>query len=196
MLFGVLGYSKGVSKMPVLGEIRKGTEIGYKTPHKFIWIKCLDCKKEWWTQTIGNKPKAKRCHPCASRLNVPRGERNPSWKGGKYIDSRGYVRILLDKDSFFYPMAQSCGYVMEHRLVVAKALGRCLLPWEVVHHKGTKYASGSKENRADNRYPENLQLLPHSTYHLIDTETQSYIKRLEHRIAKLEAICSKIDITK
>lgn len=59
-------------------------------------------------------------------------------------------------DDFFYSMAGSDGYVPEHRLVVAKSLGRCLQPWEIVHHKGVKYTG--IENKQDNRYPENLEL--------------------------------------
>ena len=54
-------------------------------------------------------------------------------------------------------MANCTGYIREHRLVLAKHLGRHLHSWEVVHHLGEKYPQGSKENRQDNRL-ENLEL--------------------------------------
>lgn len=60
--------------------------------------------------------------------------------------------IKLQPDNFFFPMTGHDGYVFEHRLVVAKALGRCLQCWEIVHHKHG-YA------KDDNRYPETLQLV-------------------------------------
>jgi polyhydroxyalkanoate synthesis regulator phasin len=68
---------------------------------------------------------------------------------------------------------------------MARHLGRCLLPWEIVHHKGTKYPQDSIENKSDNRI-ENLQLWPNQKQHLPDINTRRYIRRLEKRIEELE----------
>ena len=95
------------------------------------------------------------------------------WKGGRTVD-HGYILVLLQPDDFFYPMAKHDHYVREHRLVMAKHLNRCLLPWEVVHHKGIKYALGSVENKQDNRI-DNLELLGSNAKH--NKEVERLIKQ-------------------
>lgn len=70
----------------------------------------------------------------------------PSWKGGKWLGTHGYVYIWIAKDDFFYPMAGGNGYILEHRLVMAQSLGRCLQPWELVHHKNGIRDENQREN--------------------------------------------------
>ena len=85
--------------------------------------------------------------------------------------------MRVARNDFFYPMVGKKGYLLEHRLVMAKHLNRCLLPWEVVHHK-----NGIKD---DNRI-ENLQLLPTNRYHLPDNCLRARIKELEKEIERLK----------
>ena len=74
-----------------------------------------------------------------------RGNRHPMWKGGSFINTGGYRMVRCP--SKFRDMAQRGGrYVLEHRLVMAKRLGRCLKPNEIIHHK-----DGNKlNNKIDN----------------------------------------------
>jgi len=170
--------------MPQLKEIRKGREIGRNTGHRFIWQACVYCSKERWVPFVRGNPKNLRCQSCYLKSRF--GNKHPSWKGGRrWAD--GYIQIRVYPDDFFYPMAGKSGYILEHRLVVAKTLNRCLLPWEIVHHKGVKYPQGSIENKQDNRYPENLELLPTRKYHLVDAVSRSLIANLQKRVTLLEA---------
>lgn len=180
--------------MPEVGEIRKG-----KDGHKFIWQACQDCGKKRWVPLSKGMPRNIRCKSCANKLRV-RGERNPNWKGGRVKTEDGYILLKIYSDDFFYPMASPSGYVLEHRLVMAKHLGRCLHSWEVVHHKGIRYTD--IRNRADN-LEDNLEmpssLGEHSREHsrgykagyakgLVDGRNKR-IKELEADIARLSLLC-------
>jgi len=135
--------------MAELGEIRKAEEIGYKTKRSYIWTACERCGKERWVRLLlSGKPRSSICRICI--LKGLAGPKHYGWKGGRKIHN-GYVYIwLMDEDIFFKPMTNRHRYVMEHRLVMAKKLGRNLQPWEIVHHR-----NGIKN---DNRI-ENLQLM-------------------------------------
>lgn len=89
----------------------------------------------------------------------------------------GYISIRVYSDDFFYPMASWNGYVREHRLVMAKHLGRNLSSWELIHH-----INGIKD---DNRL-ENLQLVTDDKHKQI-TVLENRIKFLERRVVILEA---------
>lgn len=74
-----------------------------------------------------------------------RGKLSANWKGGKQYLPSGYIyRYSPD-----HPMRTERGYVMEHRLVMEKHIGRFLTKEEIVHHKNG--------DRTDNRI-ENLEL--------------------------------------
>jgi len=154
-----------------VGEIKRGKEIGkHGRDMKFIYAACEECGKERWVVLAGGKPKNKRCHRCANS----QGETNsPNWRGGRTVTGQGYIEIKLYPGDFFSPMADKTGYVLEHRLIMAKHVKRCLLPWEVVHHRNGV--------RNDNRI-ENLELLPCKGKH--NTQINKRIKELERTVSE------------
>lgn len=159
-----------------IGEVRIGTAIGKKGANRFIWQACKDCGKKRWVSLLRGIPKSVRCYPCSVKYQY--GEGNGNWKGGRYKLWNGYIMLTLAPEDFYYPMCSASGHVQEHRLVMAKHLNRCLLPWEIVHHRNGV--------RDDNRF-ENLQLLPAQIYHVADSQMKQYIRKLERRIKGLEA---------
>ena len=82
------------------------------------------------------------------------GEDSPNYNGGKYIDDKGYVRVLKPE----HPK-NIRGYAYEHRLVMEEYLNRYLQAWETVHH--------INEIKVDNRLSNLFLCTPqeHSALH-------------------------------
>lgn len=78
-----------------------------------------------------------------------KGEKSVGWKGGRNISPQGYVLVWVDPKDPMAVMADVNNYVREHRLVMAREIGRPLKSHETVHH--------INGDRQDNRI-ENLQL--------------------------------------
>jgi len=89
----------------------------------------------------------------------PKGSDSWSWKGGRRVNSAGYVEVFLPG----HHRARGNGYVFEHILVAEKTLGRKLTDDEEVHHK-----DGNKKNNS----PDNLQVLTKSQHTILHNKSK------------------------
>ena len=91
------------------------------------------------------------------------GKDSPNWKGGvTYHNRKGnykkYKIKYLKCPEKYKSMSRKDGYVMEHRLLIAKKIGRSLLRSEVVHHI---------DHNPENNNIENLMLFSSNSEHKI-----------------------------
>ncbi len=173
---------KGTIGKPICGDRRRGKEFGFSGGRWYEWVFCA-CGREHWAQNVKGEVLNTRSRCCR------KGIYGSNWKGGR-VKIRGYIAILVSPDDFFASMRYNEGYILEHRLVMAKHLGRCLQSFEHVHHK-----NGMKD---DNRH-ENLELTTNGQHHiahskgykdgytkgLTDGRTKQ-IQLLQERIRELE----------
>ena len=72
-----------------------------------------------------------------------KGSKAPFWRGGRYKDNRsGYIYVYSPD----HPFKKKGGYVLEHRLVMEKFVGRHLRANEIIHHRNKI----KDDNRIDN----------------------------------------------
>lgn len=139
-----------------IGQIIPGKEIGKKG--RYIYDSCPNCGK---TRFIRLNAKGRLCNSCGTSKShkynprVGRAENHYNWKGGLNLNKQGYILEYVKQNNTFYPMATNTkgkrfgGYILQHRLVMARHLKRYLNSNEIVHH-----INGNKQ---DNRI-ENLKL--------------------------------------
>lgn len=121
-------------------------------------------KRLWWIRAKKNPEQLENTLKKMSRNNAKnmlgkKMEKSPSWKGGRITSKRdGYILVYAPN----HPFAKSGGggnkgrYILEHRLVMEKILGRYLTPDEDVNH--------INGNKSDNR-PENLVVVRHYAHY-------------------------------
>ncbi len=181
--------------MPSIGDTFKKRkpcgEFSY-----YIWGKCTICGEARWAPSSGGKILFDNCYYCSLRFrNTNRGDTNYRWKGGRWNSAGGYIALTLQhKDDFFLPMIKKVkkgGYtVLEHRLVMAKHLGRCLASWEIVHHKNGI--------RNDNRI-ENLELTTNGSHSVAHSKGyhDGYLKGLyDGKDSQMKQLKSEINALK
>lgn len=120
-------------------------EICYDSVRRSTTLPCQKCGGP-----LGQSNKTGYCRKCnlemARSKRVQTGELNSRWKGGRYVDEMGYVRIRVNNR-----------YRREHRVVAEQILGRPLDATEVVHH-----VDGNKGNNS----PDNLEVFESNGAHI------------------------------
>jgi len=163
------------------GEEKWSWKIGYQGRMKYVAMACKNCGNLRWVQKVYIKrQKTGLCSHCClqSKRVTYHGHGHPCWKGGRNRVRGGWIQVYIERSDFFYSMADKNNYVLEHRLIMAKHLNRCLLPWEIVHHKNGV--------RDDNRLG-NLKLFSIQAQHLPYGVTKKRLNCLEERVTQLEA---------
>ncbi|KKL07251.1 hypothetical protein LCGC14_2587900 [marine sediment metagenome] len=158
------------------GEVRRARDVGHtdnRGSGKLIWRICAKCKEGKWIQL---RAFSKLCHICF--LTGRRGANHPTWKGGRYRVGYGYLSVQLPPTDKYYKMAKKDGYVVEHRLIMARHLGRCLSKGEIVHHLN----GVTDDNRLENLALVNHKTHPHRTMVLL---LQEHILKLERQLEEL-----------
>lgn len=128
---------------------------------------CARCNEPFKSPYRGRKFCSRKCYGIKSR-----GSGNSRWIGGRRF-FQGYWMLYVPG----HPTACK-NYILEHRIVMEKHLGRYLKTKEVVHHKN--------HDKSDNRI-ENLELMDireHSRHHGKDNKGCNRIisKKLAQKI--------------
>ena len=142
-----------------------------------------ECNSEEVATRVGCSPTQVRrvlkrhgvTRPRGASTKNRRGEKSPSWKGGRVVLPQGYVAIWKPD----HPQANKNGYVLEHRMVASDALGIRLTPKDEVHH-----INGVKD---DNR-PENLIVVPRGKHQKMHAEIIRELYQLRRDLERMASV--------
>jgi hypothetical protein len=149
---------------------------------------CQACRKEFWIAPArmksGNRGKfcTRECR--YAHLRTLTGPAHHSYGKRKYKVRKKYGYVVLlpselsPEDLKLFQNMGNKFYMFEHRLVMARMLGRPLKTSEAVHH-----LNGKKD---DNR-PENLYMMEHAEHGRLHQETIKLVERLKRENATLRA---------
>lgn len=122
---------------------------------------CKSCYQVMWCEpgaSLKGSEEYSRKLKEASNKYDHRREKSGRWRGGRFIDPTGYVRILAP-DDYMGKRTHGGRYIAEHRYIAeTQILGRLLLPNEVVHHMN--------HIKTDNR-PDNLKVFSSVSEHRV-----------------------------
>lgn len=171
---------------PREGDLVHGPDIGKSGSSSsglvYVWRVCPVCggNARWVINHAQWRDRG--CRSCADAAMREKIQKYVRKKKNRW----GYILVFVrPSDPYFalVPLGGRArkgngvgGYVQEHRLVMAKSLGRCLEPWEQVHHMNG--------NKTDNRI-ENLELVTPSK-HSANSALQAEVYKLRRRVLELE----------
>jgi len=149
--------------------------IDWKEAEKLCVLQCSELEIADWfhisVDTLARRLKEERHQSFKGFF----AQNNPEKVYGRIKIKGGYVRVKIFPSNFFYPMARKDGWLLEHRLIVAKRLGRCLHSWEIIHHK---------DHIRDHNVDSNLQLVS-ADKHTQITILENKIDRQSHLLEEL-----------
>ena len=162
---------------PNIGDLATAKSIGKMGRAIRVWEACPKCNRERW---VKRNARGTCCQYCMTPPTYY-GSENNRWNETKKTITKSGVRVYVTSDHPFFVMAHKCSRdyaILEHRLVMATHLSRCLESWEVVHHIDGDNCNNSLDN---------LVLLPNQAMHTAYTLLQVAMRNLEARVTLLEA---------
>jgi len=135
---------------------------------------CRNCEKDFYrSKSEIARGRTKFCSTNCSGIAF-RDEKSPNWKGGRFINESGYVRVKRGRK-----------YPYEHRLVMEESLGRKLSLNEDVHH-----IDGNKLNNSLN----NLEILSkseHTKLHGSKGEENNFAKLTNEEVLEVRRLANQ-----
>jgi len=144
----------------VLSRLEFFERFGIRKRGSQIFYPCTKCGENHW---IGRSDLFKKtatgvCRKCFNKyMSDTIGEERWNFnKNYRVKYGHGYIQIRISRDDPYSCMAKNGTFILEHRYVMAKHLGRPLNRWELVHHINC--------NKEDNSI-ENLKLVTLKNHH-------------------------------